>query len=69
MWLNFWVVPFSSSFSFLLSLHLGLSVFLLDILLGLSLSIHSRVFISSSFSVLAFSFSYIENIKILGILH
>ena len=56
-------------FSFWLSLHLGLSVFLLDILLGLFLFIHSRVFISSCCLELAFPFLYIENTKILGILH
>ena len=42
---------------------------LLDILLGLSLFTYNRIFISSCYLVLAFSFFYIENTKILGILH
>ena len=56
-------------FSFWSSLYIGMDVLILGILLELYLYIHSRVFISSCCSVLAFSFSYIENEKLLGILH
>jgi hypothetical protein len=42
---------------------------LLDILLGLSLFTYSRIFISRCCSVLTFSFFYIENTKIINILH
>jgi hypothetical protein len=56
-------VSFSSSFS-LIFLASWARCLLLDILLGLYLFTYSRVFISSCFSVLAFSFFYIENTKI-----
>jgi len=68
MWLNFWAMSFSSSFHFDWPCPLGWVVCSL-ILLELSLSIHNRVFISRCYSILAFSFSYIENTKTLGILH
>jgi len=43
--------------------------FLLDILLGLYMFTYNRIFISRCCSSLSFSFFYIENTKILGILH
>jgi hypothetical protein len=65
---NLSLVEFSGSFS--LSLFFSLVVLaswaeclLLGILLGLSLFSYSRVYISSCYSFLAFSFLYIENTK------
>jgi hypothetical protein len=54
---------FSSSFS-LVVLASWFECFLLGILLGLSLFSCSRVYISRCYSVLEFSFLYIENTKI-----
>jgi hypothetical protein len=63
------MVEFSGGFSFSSSFSLVVlaswsECLLLGILLGLSLFSCSRVYISSCYSVLAFSFLYIENTKI-----
>jgi hypothetical protein len=66
--LNFWAVPFSSSFT-LIVLAYWVGCLLLDIQPVFSLFTYSRISISRCCSILAFSFFYIENTKILGFFH